>query len=68
MVTLQIIKSLRFGDLAVNCNFPIFSVVKPWRVSRNFTYTECVCKFTACFTEFFCFCVVLIRYLFISHV
>ena len=36
MVTLQIVKSLRFGELAVNTNSPIFSVVKLWRVSPNF--------------------------------
>ena len=51
MVTVQIVKSLRFGELAVNSNSPIFSVVKLWRVSRNFMYTECFYKFTACFTE-----------------
>ena len=42
--------SVRFGELTVNSNFPISSVVKPWRVS-NFMYTECAYKFTACFTE-----------------
>ena len=41
MVTLQIVKSLRFGELAVNSNSPNFGVVKLWRVSRNFMYTEC---------------------------
>ena len=45
----QIVKSLRFGELAVNSNSPIFSVVKLWRVSRNFMYTECFYEFTACF-------------------
>ena len=38
MVTLQIAESLRFGELAVNSNSPIFSAVKLWRVSRNFMY------------------------------
>ena len=59
MLTLQIVKSLRFGELAANSNSPIFSVAKPWRVSRVyrlcFMYTECVYKFTACFTECFLF-------------
>ena len=55
MVTLQIAKSLRFGELAVNSNFPIFSVFKPWRVSRNLIYIECAYKITACFTECFLF-------------
>ena len=32
------VKPLRFGELAVNSNSPIFRVVKPWRVSL--TYTE----------------------------
>ena len=72
MLTLQIVKSLRFGELAANSNSPIFSVAKPWRVSRVyrmcFMYTECVYKFTACFTECFLFCVDLVLYLYISHV
>ena len=49
MVTLQIVKSLRFGELAVNSKSPFFSVVKLWRVSRNFMQTKCFYKFTACF-------------------
>ena len=53
MVTLQIVKSLRFGELAVNSNSPIFSAVKLWRVSRNFMYTEYFYKFTACFIVLF---------------
>ena len=44
-------KSLRFGELTANSNSPIFSVVKLWRVSRTFMYTECFYKFTACFRE-----------------
>ena len=36
MVTLQIVNSLRVGELAVNTNSPIFSVVKLWKVNRNF--------------------------------
>ena len=69
MLTLQIVKSLRFGELAADSNFPIFCVVKPWRgLLRNFMYTECVYKFTACFTECFLFCVDLVLYLYISHV
>ena len=48
MVTLQIVKSLRFGELAVNSNSPIISVVKLWRVRHNFMYTERFYKFTAC--------------------
>ena len=51
MVTLQIFKLLRLGELAVNSNSPIFSDVKLWRVSRTFMYTECLYKFTACFRE-----------------
>ena len=51
MVTLQIFKLLRLGELAVNSNSPIFSDVKLWRVSRNFMYTESFYKFTAFFTE-----------------
>ena len=51
MVTLQIVKSLRSEELAVNSNSPIFSAAKLWRVSRNFMYTECFYKLTACFTE-----------------
>ena len=41
MVTLQIVKSLRFGELAVNSNSSIFRVVTLCRVGRNFMYTEC---------------------------
>ena len=52
MVTLQIVKSLRFGELAVNTNSPIFSVVKLWKVSPNFMLHN----------------VDLILYSFISHV
>ena len=51
MVTLQIVKSLRFGELGVYSNSLIFSVVKLWRVSRNFMYTVYFYRFTACFTE-----------------
>ena len=51
MITLQTVISLRFGELAVNSNSSILSVVKLWRVSRNFMYTECFYMFTACFTE-----------------
>ena len=51
MITLQIAMSLRFGELAVNRNSPILSVVKLWRVGRNFMYTEYFYMFTACFTE-----------------
>ena len=29
------------GELAVNSNSVIFRVVKLWRISRNFMYTEC---------------------------
>ena len=50
-VTLQIVKSLRFGELTINRNSPIFSVVKLWRVSHNFMYTKLFYKFTACLTE-----------------
>ena len=39
------------GELAVNGNSPVFRVVNLGRVSRNFMYTECFYKFTACFTE-----------------
>ena len=53
--THQIIKSLRFGELAVNSNSPNFSVVKLWRVSPNFIYTDVFYKFTASFTECFLF-------------
>ena len=35
MVTLQIVRSLRFKTLAVNTNSPVFSVVKLWKVSPN---------------------------------
>ena len=38
MVTLQIVNSLRVGELAVNTNSPIFSVVKLWKVNRNFMW------------------------------
>ena len=55
MVTLQIAKSLRFGELAFNSNSPTFKAVKLWRVSPNFMYTECFSKFTACFTEYLLF-------------
>ena len=36
MVTFQIVKSLRFRELAANSNSPIFIAFKLWRVSRNF--------------------------------
>ena len=55
MVTLQIVKSLRFGKLAINSNSPAFKAVKLWRVSPNFMNTECFSKFTACFTEYLLF-------------
>ena len=47
------VKSLRFGELAVNSNSPIFCVVKLW--SRNFMYAECFYKFAACFREYLLF-------------
>ena len=50
-VTVQIVNSVRFGELAVNSNSAIFRVVKLWRVRLNFTYTECLYTFTACLTE-----------------
>ena len=50
MITLQIVKSLIFGESAVNSNSTIFKVVKHWKASRNFLYTECFGKFTACAT------------------
>ena len=49
--TIQIVKLLRFVNLAANSTFPIFSVAKLERVSCNFTYTERFYKFTTCFTE-----------------
>ena len=68
MVTLQIVKSLRFGELAVNTNFPIFSVVKPWRVSPNFMLHNVFISLQHVLQNVCCFCVDLILYLFISHV
>ena len=47
----QIVKSLRFGEVAVNSNSLTFDVVKLWRVSPNFMYIECFYKFKECFTE-----------------
>ena len=80
MVTLQIVRLLRFGELiansnspifkplrfgaiAVNSNSPIFSVVKLWRVSPIFMYTECFLSLqhvlqNACFCVVFVFCLV----------
>ena len=68
MVTLQIVKSLRFGELAVNTNFPIFRVVKPWRVSPNFMLHNVFISLQHVLQNVCCFCVDLILYLFISHV
>ena len=71
MVTLQIFKSLRFGELSVNGNSPIFSVVKLWRVSRilciqnvfiSLQHVLLFYFFSVCW-----FCVDLILYLSISY-
>ena len=67
-VTFQIVKSLGFGELAVNSNSPIFIVVKLWRVSRNFMYTECSKSLQHVLQNVCCYWVDLILYLFISHV
>ena len=50
--SLRIVQLRRFGELVINSNSPIFSVVKVWRVSHNFMYTEHVYKFTAMFLVF----------------
>ena len=68
MVTLQIVKSLRFGELAVNTNSPIFSVVKLWRVSPNFMLHNVFISLQLVLQNVCCFCVDLILYLFITHV
>ena len=57
------VKSLRFGELAVNSYSPIFSIVKLW--SRNSMYAECFYKFAACFREYSLFCIDLILDLFV---
>ena len=77
MVTLQIVRLLRFGELiansnspifkplrfgaiAVNSNSPIFNVVKLWRVSPIFMYTECFLSLQHVLQNACCFCVGLI--------
>ena len=57
---MQIFKSLRFGELAVNSNSPVFSVVELWRVSPNFMHTECFLSLQHVLQNAFCFCVGLI--------
>ena len=49
----ELYRKPNFGELAVNSNSPIFSVVRLWRVSRNFMYTECFYKFKTCFIILF---------------
>ena len=66
MVTLQIVKTLRFGESAVSSNSPIFSVVERWTVSPNLMYTECFLSLQHVLQNAYCFCVGLIL-LFISH-
>ena len=67
-VTLQIVKSLRFEELAVNSSSPIFSVFKLWRVIRNFMLQNVFISLQHVLQNTCCFCVDLILYLFISHV
>ena len=47
VVTLQSVKSLRFGEFVFRSNSRILRVVKFWVVSQNFMYTEC-CLFHMC--------------------
>ena len=49
-----------FGELAVNSNTPIFSVVEFSRVSPNFMYPECFLSLQHVLRNAFCFCVGLI--------
>ena len=67
-VTLQIVKSLRFGELDVNANSPICSVVKLWKISPNFMLHNVFISLQHVLQNVCCFCVDLILYLFISHV
>ena len=67
MVTFQIVKSLRFGELAANSNSPIFIVFKLWRVSRNFMLQNVFISLQHVLQNVCLFCVNLILYLFISH-
>ena len=67
-VTLQIFKPLRFGELAVNTNSPICSVVKLWRISPHFTLRNVFISLQHVLQNICCFCVDLILALFISHV
>ena len=66
-VTLQFVESLRFGELAVNTNSPIFSVAKLWRVGTNFMLHNVFISLQHVLQNV-CFCVDLILYLFIPHV
>ena len=67
-VTLQFVESLRFGELAVNTNSPIFSVAKLWKVSPNFMLHNVFIGLQHILQNFCCFCIDLILYLFISLV
>ena len=57
MATLQIVTSLRFGELAVNSNSLIFGVVK---LAPDFMYTECFLSLQHVLKNTCCFCVGLI--------
>ena len=46
----ELYRKPNLGQLAVNSNSPIFSVVELWIFSLNCMYTECFYKFTTCFT------------------
>ena len=60
-------KSQRFGELAVNINFPVFSVVKRWRVSHSFMLQNGFISLHLVLQNVCYFFVNLILYLFISH-
>ena len=62
----QIVKSLRFGELAVNSNSPIFSVVKLGELAVILCIKNVFIRLQHVLHV--CFCVDLILYLFISHV
>ena len=64
MVTLQIVRSLRFKTLAVNTNSPVFSVVKLWKVSPNFMLQYIFISLYHVLQNVCCICVDLILYFF----
>ena len=63
----ELYRKTNLGELAVNTNSPIFSVVKLWIVSRNFMLHVFI-RLQHVVQNICSFCVNLIFYLFISDV